>query len=111
MEPHPIGLNASAQEGETVHVEASFKPLIPRFLANRKKEVTSMREALAARDLKMVRTISHGMKGVGGSYGFDRLTEIAAVIEQAARSGDASAIERELPILGAYLDSITVVYE
>ncbi|MDH4083571.1 MAG: Hpt domain-containing protein [Nitrospira sp.] len=94
-----------------VSVDASFEPLIPKFMTNRKKEVVTMQEALAVQDFETVRTVAHGMKGAGGSYGFDRITEIAAVIEQAAKAGDASTIARDLPALGSYLNRIKVVYE
>lgn len=50
------------------------------------------------------------MKGAGGSYGFDRITEISADIEQAARAGDAWSIARELPLLSALLGQVQVVY-
>ena len=51
------------------------------------------------------------MKGAGGSYGFDRVTEIAAVIEQAAKMAEASVIQRDLPLLDLYLERVEVVYE
>jgi len=99
-------------EGESfVHVDASFEPLIPKFLTNRKKEVQTMQESLTTRDFETVRKVAHGMKGAGGSYGFDRVSELAAVIEQAAKSSDSPTIERHLPLLGSYLDRIKVVYD
>lgn len=102
---------AVAEDEELVHVDASFEPLVPKFLTNRKKEVVTMLGALTTQDFEAVRTIAHGMKGAGGSYGFDRITEIAASIEQAAKAGDALTIKRDLPVLGSYLDRVKVVYE
>lgn len=102
---------AAGREKETVLVDASFKPLMPKFMTNRKKEVTAMQEALARQDFETVQKIAHGAKGAGGSYGFDRITEIAAAIEQAAKAADAAIIQRELPVLSSFLDRIEVVYE
>jgi HPt (histidine-containing phosphotransfer) domain-containing protein len=102
---------AVAEDEELVHVDASFEPLVPKFMTNRKKEVVVMQEALTAQDLDTVRKVAHGMKGAGGSYGFDRITEIAANIEQAAKAGNASPIARDLPALSSYLERIKVVYE
>ena len=96
---------------ELVSIDASFEPLIPKFLSNRKKEVIAMQGALTAQDFETVQRISHGMKGAGGSYGFDRITELAAVVEQAAKKHDSSTIERDLSVLSSYLDRIKVVYE
>ncbi len=105
-----LSTTAAAQGKELVYVDVSFEPLIQKFLTNRKKEVPAMETALAALDFDKVRSISHGMKGAGGSYGFDRITEMAAIIEEAAKSSDASIIQRELPVLSAYLDRVEVVY-
>ena len=105
-----LSTTAAAQGKELVYVDVSFEPLIQKFLSNRKKEVPAMEAALAALDFDKVRSISHGMKGAGGSYGFDHITEMAAIIEEAAKSSDASIIQRELPVLSAYLDRVEVVY-
>lgn len=100
-----------AESEALVHIDASFKPLVPKFLTNRKKEVLTMQDALAIQDFETVRNIAHGMKGAGGSYGFDRVSEMASIIEQAAKTHDSSTIEGNLPMLGSYLDRITVVYD
>ena len=110
MEQAQPDRNMSVRKREIVEVEASLEPLVPKFMANRKKETAAMRGALAAQDLDEVRRISHGMKGAGGSYGFDRITDYAAVIEQAAKSADAAVLERTLPLLEAYLDHIEIRY-
>ena len=109
MEHSPSHAHVALGE-ELVHIDPSFEPLVPKFLTNRKKEVITMRKALASQDFETVRTVAHGMKGAGGSYGFDRVSELAAVIEQAAKTRDSSTIERDLPVLGSYLDRVKVVY-
>ena len=110
MEQAQPDRHMSVAERDIVQVEASLEPLVPKFMANRRKETAAMREALAAQDLDAVRRISHGMKGAGGSYGFDRITDFAAVIEQAAKSADVVMLERTLPLLEAYLDRVEVLY-
>lgn len=102
---------AASHEKEIVHVDASFEPLIPKFLTNRKKEVVTMREALAQQDLETVRKVAHGMKGAGGSYGFDRVTEIAATIEQAAKAGTTVGLTETLDLLAVYLEQVQVVFD
>lgn len=96
---------------EIVHIDASFEPLMPRFMANRKKEIITMREALTGQDFETVRSVAHGMKGVGGSYGFDRITELAAAIEQAAKSADATTIPHQLHALEGYVNNIQIAYD
>jgi HPt (histidine-containing phosphotransfer) domain-containing protein len=111
MEPSQSALESASHGRELVHVDASFSPLVPKFITNRKKEVATMREALAAQDFDRVRKISHGMKGAGGSYGFDRITEMAAVIEQAAKTGAHDTIDRELTGLDSYLERVHVIFD
>ena len=111
MSQSQLNPTEGGQKKETVIVDASFEPLMQKFMANRKKEVTAMQEALARQDFETVQKIAHGAKGAGGSYGFDRVTEIAAAIEQAAKVADATIIQWELPVLSSYLDRVEVVYE
>lgn len=111
MEQIKSDLTPASQEKETVHIDASFEPFVPKFMTNRKKEVVVMQEALAANDFETVRTVAHGMKGAGGSYGFDRISEMAAAIEQAAKAADAPTIARDLSVLGSYLDRVKVIYD
>lgn len=107
---HAQSKEVGAEREELVYIDPSFEPLIPKFLTNRKKDVVTMQAALTAQNLEMVRTVAHGMKGAGGSYGFDRISAMAAVIEQAAKTGDTATIKRELPILSSYLNRVMVVY-
>ncbi len=96
---------------EVVHIDRSFEPLMPRFMKNRKKEVVTMRQALTGQDFETVRSIAHGMKGVGGSYGLDRVTELASAIEQTAKSADATNITQQLDVLEGYLNVIQIAYD
>jgi HPt (histidine-containing phosphotransfer) domain-containing protein len=111
MEPSQSALESASHGKDVVHVDASFAPLVSKFISNRKKEVVTMREALAARDFDRVRKISHGMKGAGGSYGFDRITEVAAIIEHAAKTGVHDTIDRELIGLDSYLERVQVIFD
>ncbi len=110
--PDPsLSLQPMGTPSEIVHIDASFEPMMPRFMANRKKELVTMRQALTGRDFETVRSVAHGMKGVGGSYGFDRVTELAAAVEQAAKSADAATITQQLHTLEDYVKNIRIAYD
>lgn len=111
MSTVPPGQQTGTSDALIVHVEADFEPLLPKFMTNRKKEVVTMREALAQHDFETVRKIAHGMKGAGGSYGFDQVTAMAATIEQAAKTSTSAPIEAELTRLGAYLEQVHIVFD
>ena len=93
------------------HVDASFEPLIPKFMTNRKKEIATMAEAVIHNDFDTIRKVAHGMKGVSGSYGFPAMTAAAALLEQAAKSADGDSINRQLTALASYLDQVQIDYE
>ena len=50
--------------------------LIPGYLENRKKDVVEILNCLNRRDYETIRSLGHKMKGSGGGYGFDTITEI-----------------------------------
>jgi HPt (histidine-containing phosphotransfer) domain-containing protein len=95
----------------TVKVSKDIEDLIPVFLANRKKEVETLRTALAAGDFEQLRQVGHRMRGVGHSYGFDRVSTLGKEIEDAARSGDKAALEGCIAAYSHYLSNLRVAYE
>ena len=99
------------QDALIVHIESDFEPLMSKFMANRKKEVVTMREALAQQDLETVRKVAHGMKGAGGSYGFDHITLMATTIEHTAKNGTSAGLAEELDRLAVYLEQVQVIFD
>jgi hypothetical protein len=51
------------------------------------------------------------MKGVGNSYGFERVSVIGKQIEDGARSGDRNALEASIAGYADYLAKVEVAYE
>lgn len=94
-----------------VRVASELRPLIPGFLANRRTELASLERAVAARDADTLRRIAHGLKGVGGGYGFDEITRIGAEIESYAKVGNAAGTRRSIQALKRYLDRVEVSFE
>lgn len=59
--------------------------LIPEFLSMLEEMLEELALSIQRRDLKLIQNQSHAIKGTAGMYGFNRLSEIAALIEQACR--------------------------
>ncbi len=101
--------------GEThthkVVVQKEIADLIPQFLGNRRKEIESLREALAAADFEQLRQLGHRMRGVGNSYGFERVSLLGERIEQSARGNDHAVIESCISEYRDYLDRVQISYE
>jgi HPt (histidine-containing phosphotransfer) domain-containing protein len=93
-----------------VMVDPDLEDLIPGFFEYRRNDIDSIDKALQNGDFETIRILGHGMKGAGGGYGFDRITEIGRAIETAAKLGERATIERYVAELAAYLDHVQVVY-
>ena len=94
-----------------VRVSKDIEDLIPVFMANRRKELETLRSALAASDFEQLRQLGHRMRGVGNSYGFDQVSTLGKEIEDAARQEDKATIERNIAAYGVYLAKVQVAYE
>ena len=95
----------------TVTVAKDLEDLIPTFMTNRNKELETLRVALGAGDMEQLRQLGHRMKGVGNSYGFERVSVIGKQIEDGARSGDRAGLETSIAGYADYLAKLEVAYE
>ena len=95
-------------EAERVHVAVTptVAPLVPTFLANRKKDAQSARGALKRRDFHALWVLAHTMKGLGSSYGFEGISDIGAEMEQAALAHDEPSLGRAVDALERYLAQV-----
>ena len=101
----------SVSEKIIVKIDPDLKDLIPGFLNNRANDVELIRTLLESKDLEQIRVLGHSMKGAGGGYGFDRITEIGDVIETAAEAGDVPVIREANEQLADYLARVEPVLE
>lgn len=92
-----------------VKIDPDIEDLIPGFLENRKADINKLRALTEAGDYTDIRIIGHSMKGAGGGYGFDAITEIGDVIERAALASDDATIKEQTSILEDYLSRVELV--
>jgi HPt (histidine-containing phosphotransfer) domain-containing protein len=95
----------------TVEVDEDLSDLIPGFLQRKHGDCDAILQALPLRDYDSIRKIAHRLKGEGGSYGFDAMTEIGRSIEQAATLSDDRTVTTLVAELLSYLDSVDVVFQ
>ena len=98
-------------EAIVVRISADLAPIVPGYLENIRQDGAAMQEALGRGDLTTVRRLGHNLKGTGGGYGFDALSEIGARLEAAALREDAEEARRQLGELLHYLHHVEVVHE
>jgi histidine phosphotransfer protein HptB len=95
----------------TVQLDPDIQDLVPGFLENRRKDVQTIRGALAKADFASIIVLGHTMKGDGGGYGFDTITEIGAFIETAAKQKSAERVQQGVERLAEFLERVQVVYQ
>lgn len=96
---------------ETVIIDEELEDLIPGYLENRRQDITLILSALERNDFETIRAIGHKMKGSGGGYGFDRITEIGRDLEAAAKRAINRDIQERIHELRDYLDRVQIVFQ
>jgi len=100
-----------SQDARNVKVSKDLEDLIPTYLANRKKELENLRQALEGADFEQIRQIGHRMRGVGVSYGFDDVTSLGKLIEDGGKVEDKAALDTHIRAYGEYLSNLRITYE
>jgi PAS domain S-box-containing protein len=107
-----IGVPPSSKEEssrkDTILVPANskFADRIPAYLQNCRQNGIAMLGALDRIDFETVKYLGHQMRGSGGAFGFQAITEIGAELQQAAESADTDASRKWVGELSSYLDRI-----
>jgi HPt (histidine-containing phosphotransfer) domain-containing protein len=104
-------MTRNSGEKIVVHIDADLEELIPGFFQNRREDVKSILLALEIGDYETIRILGHSMKGSGGGYGFDTITNIGHYIEQAAKDRNSEEIKKKTNELSSYLEKVEVVFE
>jgi len=69
------------------------------------KEMNSIKDNIDSATFDSLRTFGHNIKGSGGMYGFNEITEIGAIIESAAKDENRGQIKSNLDTLETFLKS------
>jgi HPt (histidine-containing phosphotransfer) domain-containing protein len=94
-----------------VRPEPDLADLVPVYLERRKGDVIALEDALLMGDFPAIQVLGHSMKGSGGGYGFDGITEIGQRLEAAGVSSDAPSVRAGIDDLGSYLRNVEVSYD
>ena len=99
------------QDRVIVEVDEDLSDLIPGFLTHKRADIAAIFEAVSRRDYAEISDIAHRIKGEGGSYGFDSMTEISRALEQAAAIRDDGAVTTLARQLLNYIDHLEIVFQ
>ncbi len=79
------------------------RELVSEFLLSCQRQLADVKLELAKQVFEPARLFGHQLKGTGSPYGFPRLTEIGAAIEQAAVRKNVIELEAHVHNMEAYL--------
>ena len=98
-----------AAPGHVVQVDPLIAARVPKFLANRRDDARALVDAARDSKLDVAFRIGHNLKGIGASYGFDKISEIGARVEVAAKASDLDELRRAALDLASYIDQVKTV--
>jgi HPt (histidine-containing phosphotransfer) domain-containing protein len=104
------GVAAVAEQPIVVQIDQDLSDLVPGFLARKREDAHAIVAAALHRDTEAVAKLGHKMKGEGGSYGLDAITDIGRELEQAGKDSDFDAARRLESVLTNFLDRLQIVY-
>ncbi len=74
------------------HDAPDFAELIIAFVNGAADFRARAQAAIETEDISSLQTLAHQMKGAGGGYGFDIVSDVGRDLEAAARAGDMNRI-------------------
>lgn len=83
----------------------AYKALVNSFLSTLEEEVSNMDEAIAKEDWKTLQSLVHKMKGAGGSFGFDDITNVATDIDLALKNSENRRAKQLYPDLKSVINT------
>ncbi len=92
-----------------VIVDYELKDIVQFFMECRRKEIPELRNALQCKNFSVIARIAHNIKGAGGGYGFDKISDLGESIEDAAASLNDSVVDNKLTELAHYLDQVEII--
>lgn len=93
-----------------VEIEQELAVIVPEYLEKRRVDCISIERLLVESRLAEIQLLGHQMKGTGGSFGFDEISEIGEILEKAALAADGAGMRSAVQQLRNYLSRVTVAY-
>jgi HPt (histidine-containing phosphotransfer) domain-containing protein len=95
-----------AQSTKRGAIREEILPLLPKFFANRRNDVRTLRDAAERKDTQTIATLAHNMRGTGASYGFPEISAIGDRMQTAGKRGEMSEVAQLTIELEQLLDEL-----
>jgi PAS domain S-box-containing protein len=107
----PASSEANRRSSDTIVLNHKFADRARQFLQNTRRNAVAILDALDRGDFEAVGFLGHGMRGAGGMFGFQAITDIGAALEQAAENSDSDALRKWVGELTSYLDHVKIIHQ
>ena len=87
-------------------IDPIVQSLLPNYIKSRRLEVFQLQRLLADNSFDKIRLIGHNLRGSGGLYGMNPISEIGQQIEESALNCDQSAIHKAIQALQYFLEGL-----
>jgi HPt (histidine-containing phosphotransfer) domain-containing protein len=89
-----------------ISVDPDLADLVPGYFENRKLELQSLKHFFQQQKWMEIQMIGHKLKGNAASYGFEKLTDLGASLEESSKSKNQEKIHQLILEIESYLMSI-----
>ncbi|HMB96489.1 MAG TPA: Hpt domain-containing protein, partial [Tepidisphaeraceae bacterium] len=87
--------------------DPEMKDLVDEYVLRLPDEVSKLVELLNEQQMESLRRVAHQLKGSGGGYGFNKITELAAVADQSIKeNAPIDRLKTEIDSLISYIRGI-----
>jgi PAS domain S-box-containing protein len=80
--------------------------LIPTYIEKCHENVIAMQEAVDQNDFETITILGHNLRGSGGGFGFQKITDFGTKLEHASMCNDVEGIAKLLVELSFYLETV-----
>ena len=102
--------NEQLSDQKVVQVDKNFAEFVPAFMEDILQDIRKMAQTLARQDFDAVRKVSHRIKGAGGGFGLETISEIAGTLEAAAKSRSNDNTAKALSDFSDYVNTLQIEY-
>jgi PAS domain S-box-containing protein len=106
----PTPAQADVSKGRATRAARRLAEQTPAYLLSCRDNVFTMAAALDRADFEAVIILGHNLRGSGGGFGFQAITDIGAGLEQAAEAADIVASRNWVGELSNYLDYVGAIH-
>lgn len=93
-----------------VKISEDLRELIPNFLRNREEELLLLKNYMFQKRYSEAKDIIHGLKGVLGSYGFNKAYELSVSVEKELKNQEYSLVKKKTEELVEYMENLEIEY-